>query len=112
MYNKKIIIALFLILFVNHLFAEGFSIIESTLGTKYSFEIKKGFLVKEGTISIKDRKIHTVFVLDTGSCSSSYDSIEENDEVIEFIEKNNFAYITLKKASGKKVRFKIKKFVL
>ena len=74
MHIKKIIIALFLILFVNHLFAEGFSIIESTPGTKYSFEIKKGFLVKEGTISIKDRKIHTVFVLDTGACSSSYDS--------------------------------------
>ena len=41
-----------------------------------------------------------------------YPEIEENDEVIEFKEKNNFAYITLKKTSGKKVRFKIKKFVL
>lgn len=88
MHIKKIIIALFLILFVNHLFAEGFSIIESTPGTKYSFEIKKGFLVKEGTISIKDRKIHTVFVLDTGACSSSYDSYV-NPEFSKIIEEEN-----------------------
>lgn len=85
---KKFLSFLICLLNLFPILAEDIHIFESVPGGKHSFEVKKGFLVKHGDITVNEETYPVVFILDTGACSSSYDS-KGNPAIISKIEQND-----------------------